>query len=99
MQSEVDTGKHKRSLVADFFDSSHLVETMRTVFKDGPKKRRLRVITLLIALMVIVGPMYGEMQVFYLFTRFKFNWSEMEFSMFSTYSMFTNLVGEYDTMQ
>lgn len=35
----------------------------------------------------------GEMSVFYLFTRYKFNWSEVEFSIFSTYSMLTGLVG------
>ena len=33
------------------------------------------------------------MAVFYLFTRFRFNWSEVEFSFFSTYAMLTNLIG------
>lgn len=33
------------------------------------------------------------MAVSYLFTRFKFNWSEIEFSLFSTYAMLTSLVG------
>lgn len=34
------------------------------------------------------------MSVIYLFTRFKFNWSEVEFSLFSTYAMLTSLVGK-----
>lgn len=37
----------------------------------------------------------GEMSVIYLFTRYKFNWSEVEFSFFSTYAMLTSLVGKF----
>lgn len=33
------------------------------------------------------------MSVMYLFTRVRFNWDEVNYSMFSTYSMITNLVG------
>lgn len=46
----------------------------------------------------VVGLIYeftGEMSVIYLFTRYKFNWSEVEFSFFSTYAMLTSLVGEF----
>lgn len=35
----------------------------------------------------------GEMSVFYLFTRYQFNWSEVQFSIFSTYNMLTGLIG------
>lgn len=35
----------------------------------------------------------GEMSIFYLFTRYRFNWGEVEYSMFSTYSMITGLIG------
>lgn len=92
-RQETSVNLDGRSLAADFFDRSHIVDTFRVVFKDGPKKRRIRVITLLVALMVTVGPMYGEMAVFYLFTRYRFNWSEVEFSVFSTYSTITCLLG------
>lgn len=34
------------------------------------------------------------MAVTYLFTRFRFNWSEVEFSIFSTYAMITGLFGK-----
>lgn len=33
------------------------------------------------------------MSVIYLFTRYRFNWSEVEFSFFSTYGMLTGLIG------
>lgn len=34
------------------------------------------------------------MSVFYLFTRFQFNWNEVQFSIFSTYNMLTGLIGK-----
>lgn len=37
----------------------------------------------------------GEMSVGYLFTRYRFNWDEVDFSIFSTYSMVTNLIGKF----
>lgn len=37
----------------------------------------------------------GEMSVSYLFTRYRFNWNEVDFSMFSTYAMCTSLVGTF----
>ena len=33
------------------------------------------------------------MTVMYLFTRVRFNWDEVDFSIFSTYMMVTNLLG------
>lgn len=82
-----------KSLIADFFDRKHIVETMKVAFKSGENQRRSRVIMLLIVVMVVIGPLHGEMSVMYLFTRYKFNWSEIEFSLFSTYSMLIGLVG------
>ncbi|XP_041988750.1 solute carrier family 46 member 3-like [Aricia agestis] len=77
----------------DFFDIQYVKETMMVAFKDGPNKRRLRVIMLVIVLCVVIGPIYGEMSVMYLFTRYRFNWNEVDFSMFSTYAMCTSLLG------
>ncbi|CAG9787165.1 unnamed protein product [Diatraea saccharalis] len=76
-----------------FFDLRYVKETMMVAFKPGPNNRRLRVIMLVVVLCVVIGPIYGEMSVMYLFTRYRFNWNEVDFSMFSTYSMCTSLVG------
>ncbi|KAH8356573.1 hypothetical protein KR200_006576 [Drosophila serrata] len=83
----------QKSLLADFFDKEHVVQTFRVAFQRGENQRRKRVILLMIVVMVIIGPLHGEMAVSYLFTRFRFNWSEVEFSFFSTYAMFTGLIG------
>ncbi|CAK1579468.1 unnamed protein product [Parnassius mnemosyne] len=77
----------------EFFDIRYVKDTLTVAFKKGPNNRRLRVIMLVIVLCVVIGPIFGEMSVMYLFTRYRFNWNEVDFSMFSTYSMCTSLVG------
>ncbi|XP_013142269.1 PREDICTED: solute carrier family 46 member 3-like [Papilio polytes] len=77
----------------DFFDIRYVKDTLMVAFKRGPNNRRLRVIMLVVVLCVVIGPIYGEMSVMYLFTRYRFNWNEVDFSMFSTYAMCTSLVG------
>ncbi|XP_061704889.1 probable peptidoglycan muropeptide transporter SLC46 isoform X1 [Cydia pomonella] len=76
-----------------FFDMSLVKETLLVAFRRGPNNRRLRVIMLVVVLCVVIGPIYGEMSVMYLFTRYRFNWNEVDFSVFSTYAMCTSLVG------
>lgn len=50
----------EKSLLADFFDKEHVVETFRVAFKKGENQRRLRVSMLIIVVMVVIGPMHGE---------------------------------------
>lgn len=49
-----------KSLLADFFDKEHVMETFRVAFKKGENQRRLRVSMLLIVVMVVIGPMHGN---------------------------------------
>ncbi len=77
----------------DFFDMQYLLETFRTSFKKGPNNRRLRVVLLMVVVMLVIGPMHGENTVMYLFVRRKFNWDELDFSLFSTYCVIVNLIG------
>uniref|UniRef100_A0A1A9VRP7 Major facilitator superfamily (MFS) profile domain-containing protein n=1 Tax=Glossina austeni TaxID=7395 RepID=A0A1A9VRP7_GLOAU len=83
----------KKSLLADFFDKNHVLETFQVAFKKGANKRRKRVILLMVVVMVVIGPIYGEMNVMYLFTRYRFNWSEVEYSIFNTFAVVTSLIG------
>lgn len=82
-----------KGVIADFFDKKHIVNTFQVVFKKGENQRRKRVLVLLTVLMVVIGPVFGEMAVMYLFTRFRFNWSEVDYSIFSTFGMLTHLIG------
>ncbi|XP_014208805.1 solute carrier family 46 member 3-like [Copidosoma floridanum] len=79
--------------LTDFFAIRHVRETFRVAFRDGPRNRRRRVMVLMFIVMVLIGPMYGEMAVLYLFARYRFQWNEVQFSVFSTYCMVTNLLG------
>ncbi|KAJ8919035.1 hypothetical protein NQ315_016941, partial [Exocentrus adspersus] len=81
------------AFIRDFFDVRHLMDTFRVAFKQGENNRKLKVMLLMLVVMVVIGPMHGEMNVAYLFTRYRFNWDEVDFSIFSTYSMVTNLIG------
>ncbi|XP_050308305.1 proton-coupled folate transporter-like isoform X2 [Anthonomus grandis grandis] len=81
------------AFLRDFFDVKHLVNTFKVAFKSGPNNRKMKVMLLMLVVMVVIGPMHGEMNVAYLFTRYRFNWDEVDFSIFSTYSMITNLIG------
>lgn len=44
----------------EFFDVKHVANTLRVTFKKGPRNRRLRVAMLMIACMVIIGPLHGK---------------------------------------
>ncbi|XP_022194996.2 proton-coupled folate transporter isoform X2 [Nilaparvata lugens] len=88
----VDKDKDK-GFLRDFFDLQHIRDTLQVAFKDGANNRKKRVILLMVVVMVVMGPMHGEMTVMYLFTRYRFNWNEVDYSVFSTYSMVTNLIG------
>ncbi|XP_018572757.1 proton-coupled folate transporter-like [Anoplophora glabripennis] len=81
------------AFLRDFFDMKHLIDTFKVAFKEGENNRKLKVMSLMLVVMVVIGPMHGEMNVAYLFTRYRFNWDEVDFSIFSTYSMVTNLIG------
>ncbi|KAI8428703.1 hypothetical protein MSG28_007409 [Choristoneura fumiferana] len=68
-------------------------ETIRVVFKKGPNKRRLRMIVLLSVVSILFGPIFGELAVLYMSTRYRFGWDELQFSMFQTYNFVTHTLG------
>ncbi|XP_031624861.1 solute carrier family 46 member 3 isoform X2 [Contarinia nasturtii] len=83
----------KKSFLADFFDFAHIKDTFLVAFKTRAKNRRMKILVLMAVVIIVVGPLHGEMSLFYLFTRYKWNWSEVEFSFFSTYSVGVHLLG------
>ena len=52
--------------VRDLFDIRHISETFRVAFKEGKNNRKMRVIMLMIACMVIIGPMHGKSSTIWL---------------------------------
>jgi len=45
--------------VRDFFSLSHIKEAVRVTFKEGEHNRRLRIISLMVVVIVVMGPLHG----------------------------------------
>ncbi|XP_049865726.1 proton-coupled folate transporter-like [Pectinophora gossypiella] len=77
----------------EFFDFKSLKQTMEIAFKKGPKNRRLRICLILSVVCLTFGPMWGELSIMYIFTRYRFNWDEVKYSIYSTYALVTHSLG------
>ncbi|XP_026822685.1 hippocampus abundant transcript 1 protein-like [Rhopalosiphum maidis] len=101
-QIKFDSGKkHKSSYwtrIKFFFSIIHIIEAFRVTFKKEKNNRRMKVIALTLLITGIMGPLQGDKGVAYLFTRVKFNWNEVQFSVYSTTTMCINLVGTFVTL-
>ncbi|XP_037299543.1 proton-coupled folate transporter-like isoform X2 [Manduca sexta] len=82
-----------RHFFRTFFDLTNVKDTLRVVFKKAPNNRRIRLCILLAVVAVLFGPIYGEVAVLYMSTRYRFNWDEVDFSIFQTYNFITHTVG------
>ncbi|XP_077287139.1 putative peptidoglycan muropeptide transporter SLC46 [Arctopsyche grandis] len=76
-----------------FFDTKHVSDTLMVAFKTRDGSRRLRVMLLMLIFITITGPLYGETAVVYLFTRYRFKFTEVDYSIYVTYSVIINLIG------
>ncbi|KAJ8954116.1 hypothetical protein NQ314_007145 [Rhamnusium bicolor] len=85
--------KEKKNFLLDFFDIKHVIQTLKVAFKTGEHNRRTRVSVIMILVMVVIGPMHGEMNVAYYFVRYKFGWSSIDYSLFSTFQFVAHTVG------
>ncbi|XP_047986701.1 solute carrier family 46 member 3-like [Leguminivora glycinivorella] len=77
----------------DFFDFACLKDTLGIVFKKGENNTRLRICLILTVVFLTFGPMWGELSVMYIFMRYRFNWDEVRFSIYSTYSFVAHSAG------
>ncbi|XP_075970209.1 lysosomal proton-coupled steroid conjugate and bile acid symporter SLC46A3-like [Anticarsia gemmatalis] len=77
----------------EFFDFRSLKETVEIAFKKGPNNRRLRICLILSVVCLTFGPMWGELSIMYIFARYQFNWDEVKYSIYSTYSLITHSIG------
>ncbi|XP_049865728.1 uncharacterized protein LOC126366604 isoform X2 [Pectinophora gossypiella] len=76
-----------------FFSLANIRESWNVVFRSGPNHRRVRMIVYMLVIATLFGPMYGEISVLYLNTRYRFNWDEVKFSVFQTYNFVMHTVG------
>lgn len=53
----------KRSFCADFFDFHHIRETFLVAFKARVKNRRVKILSLMAVVIIVVGPQHGKFEL------------------------------------
>ncbi|XP_053602309.1 lysosomal proton-coupled steroid conjugate and bile acid symporter SLC46A3-like isoform X2 [Plodia interpunctella] len=91
--SDKHDGKGVCHFFRTFFDFSNIKNTMHVIVKKTPDNRRLRLCILLLVVTILFGPMYGEISIMYMSTRYRFNWDEVKYSIFQTYNFITHTIG------
>ncbi|XP_044745359.1 uncharacterized protein LOC123307203 [Coccinella septempunctata] len=74
----------------DFFNLQHLKNTFTVCFSE---ERRLKMLVMMFLTVMIMGPFYGELAVLYLYTRFKFGWNEINYSIYNTIQFTIQICG------
>lgn len=54
----------KRSVLKQFFDYHQVIQVFRVIFGDGPDRRRLRIVLLLVVWIIVAGPTQGTLKLF-----------------------------------
>ncbi|XP_068620287.1 proton-coupled folate transporter-like [Battus philenor] len=75
-----------------FFNLDHIWATISLLFLS-PKRQKIKILLVICAHIVIIGPVFGEAGVMFLYTLKKYNMTVVEFSLFSTYSILMGLAG------
>ncbi|XP_075981401.1 lysosomal proton-coupled steroid conjugate and bile acid symporter SLC46A3-like [Anticarsia gemmatalis] len=88
----------KSSSVVTLLSVSDLMATVNVAFKTRQGSRRLQIMLIMFAYMFIVGPVLGEAQMTYWFTRYKFKFTEIDYSLFLTYSVLVGSIGSFITI-
>ncbi|KOB66783.1 Adenylate cyclase, partial [Operophtera brumata] len=74
------------------FCLSDLVATVNVAFKRRKGTRRMQIFLILFAYLLIVGPVLGESPMTYWFTRYKFKFTEVDYSLFLAYSVLVGTI-------
>ncbi|KAK4884692.1 hypothetical protein RN001_000963 [Aquatica leii] len=83
----------KLELIKDMVNVKQTYNTFRFLFKPHPTNRRTHFAVIMVLAILVLGPFIGEMTVMYLYTRFKFNWDEINYSIFYAYYCVAHLFG------
>lgn len=60
IEKEDDTVEERGSGLKDIFELRHVLETFKVAFKDGKKNRRKRICTIMVLVILTVGPGWGR---------------------------------------
>ncbi|XP_045469355.1 uncharacterized protein LOC123677009 [Harmonia axyridis] len=92
-QSLISEELPRKKLLKDIFDHRHVSRTLSLCLKKKEHNRRLKLILVMVLVVLNVGCYRGELTVMYMFTRRKFTWNEIDFSIYNTYHFTTHMLG------
>ncbi|XP_050422784.1 proton-coupled folate transporter-like [Adelges cooleyi] len=81
------------SKVKDFFDVRQIFGALKVTFRKRPNNDKSKIIVILIISLLAAAPNNGSSTITYLYTRVKFNWNEVKYSAFATYSLILDTIG------
>ncbi|KAG6464453.1 hypothetical protein O3G_MSEX014523, partial [Manduca sexta] len=79
-------GKGVIHFLRTFFNFGTVKEIFAIVWKKTENNRRKTLLILIGTITFVYGPFIGEMTTLYMATRYRFNWDEVQFSLFQTYN-------------
>ncbi|XP_041975987.1 proton-coupled folate transporter-like [Aricia agestis] len=77
----------------EFFNFQSLKETLQILTEKGNNSRRLKVCLILLMVCLNFGSFWGETSITYIFCRYRFNWDELKYSIYSIYSLTLHTIG------
>ncbi|KAL3275824.1 hypothetical protein HHI36_020568 [Cryptolaemus montrouzieri] len=89
------TTKKEKGLLLDFFNIKYCIKTLVVFFRKGPNNRKWKLIVIIFVTILVQGAIQGEYAVTYLYTRYKFKWNEMDYSLFFTVHSVMDLIGSF----
>ncbi|CAG9123792.1 unnamed protein product [Plutella xylostella] len=91
VRSTESEGSKIEKLIA-FFHPKNVIDTLSLLFR-GRKIQVIQVLLVICAHIVIVGPVFGEGAILFLYTLKKYSMDVVEFSLFTTYSVLMGIAG------
>ncbi|KAK9888682.1 hypothetical protein WA026_000912 [Henosepilachna vigintioctopunctata] len=85
--------KDKNEKSCNFFKEVFHIKYITGVFKIFRKGVTCRIIVILLAGVMTVGPWYGEVNLNYMYTRMKFKWTAVDYSIFSGIQFIVQVTG------
>ncbi|KAL3289020.1 hypothetical protein HHI36_003463 [Cryptolaemus montrouzieri] len=73
----------KTGFFQDLFALEHVKNTFKICFQKRECNRRKRILILMFLSMMVMGSMYGELTVQYMYLRLKCGWNEVDFSIYN----------------
>ncbi|KAK9873130.1 hypothetical protein WA026_021365 [Henosepilachna vigintioctopunctata] len=90
---EVKPRSNKTDTWREIFSISHIVQTFKTGFRAAPNNRRYKILALLFSTTLLSGAYYGEINLYYLYTRLKFAWDSATFAIFISFQLIVQVFG------